>query len=296
MIKILLIGAGWFGKNHLRVLLDLEKKGKISLIGVVEKNRELRKEISEKYHIPVFDKIDANTLKHIDGVDIVTPINTHFALAKRCLRYTNVFIEKPLAGNTDQAGELDRFARKQKRILMVGHIFRFHPITKKLKIMFSRKREHPYRAKGQFFSPIVTWTGKRAALDNLHLFDILDYLLEETPVSVRGEAKGGLTTVFLRYPNGLNAIFELGWLGEEKERNLDFYFKNEIVHCDFKRNFIKIMRGKKCKKIFFTLKITPLEAELETFIKLLNKKDIPYVNGEIGVRIVKIADQADKKA
>src|SRR3989338_5392617 len=98
-LNILLIGAGWFGKNHLRVWLELEKRKKINLVGAVEKSEKLRKELKKKYNFPVFANICPDMLKRIDAVDIVTTTSTHFKLAKKCLRYTNVFIEKPLAEN-----------------------------------------------------------------------------------------------------------------------------------------------------------------------------------------------------
>lgn len=292
--RILLMGAGWFGKNHLRVLLALEKKKKIHLVGVVEKSKALQKELKEKYNFPVFSDIDADTLKHVDAVDIVTTTNTHFNLAKKCLPYAHVFVEKPLAENNKQIIELIRLAKKYKRVLMAGHIFRFHPIVKELKLLFSKKQK-PYYVKGEFVSPFNTWKkGKSAGVDTLHFFDILDYIFEEIPTVISSDARGRVMTTRLRYPNRMDAVFELGWRGEEKERIMDFYLLNKIIHCDFKRNFIEIRGG---AKKFYDLKIMPLEIELETFISALSKKKrISYPDGNIGARIVDIANQADELA
>ncbi|MEK7646893.1 MAG: Gfo/Idh/MocA family oxidoreductase [Patescibacteria group bacterium] len=293
-INILLIGAGWFGKNHLRVWLALEKLKKINLVGVVEKSKALREKIKKEYRIPVFDNIDVNTLKHVDAVDIVTTTNTHFELAKKCLRYANVFVEKPLAETVRQARELKRLSDVYGRVLMVGHIFRFHPIIKALKLMFSSKSNQPYYIRGEFISPFNTWKkGKTAALDNLHLFDILDDIFEKMPIIISGRVRSRVTAAELYYPNGMYAVFELGWRGEEKERILDFYLRDKIIHCDFGRNFIEIRGG---GKQFYELKTTPLEMELETFLKAVKKKNVRYADGNIGARIVNIANQVDRYA
>lgn len=289
--RILLIGAGWFGKNHLRVLFSLEQKKKIQLVGVMEKSKALREELKEKYGLPVFADINVDMLAHIDAVDIVTTTNTHFNLVKKCLPYAHVFVEKPLAENRRQINELMRLSKKYKRVLMVGHIFRFHPIVRKLKSLFS-KEQKPYYIKGEFVSPISTWKkGKNAGSDTLHFFDILDYIFEKIPTVISSDTKERVTTTRLHYTNGMDAVFELGWRAEEKERIMDFYFLDKIIHCDFKRNFIEIRDG---AKKFYDLKITPLEIELETFVDALyKKKGISYPDGKIGARIIDIANRVD---
>lgn len=292
--RVLLIGAGWFGKNHLRVLLALEKKKKICLVGVVEKSKLLRKELKEKYNFPVFADIDAELLKQIDAVDIVTTTNTHFDLVKKSLPYAHVFVEKPLSENERQIRELMRLSKKHKRVLMVGHIFRFHPIVKELKRFFS-KEQKPYYVKVEFVNPFNTWKkGKNAGTDTLHVFDILDYIFEEIPTVISSCAKERVTTAELRYPNGMDVVFEIGWRAEEKERIMDFYLPDKIIRCDFKRNFIENRDGGKTS---YDLKVTPLEMELETFIYALSKGGkVSYPDGHIGARIVGIANRVDELA
>ena len=294
--KVLLVGAGWFGSNHLSVWRELERRGDINLVGVVETDAALRKRMRTEHAIPVFAGVNATLLTRVDAVDIVTPTHTHFALAKKCLRYTHVFVEKPLAENVPQANELGRLSAHYGRVLMAGHIFRFHPVTKKLRLLLQGKRAIPQRVTGRFVSPISTWKGKTTALDNLHFFDILDYLFSEIPNTISSSAHAQLLKFYARYPNGMTVTLQLGWRGEKKERTLNFYLKHKSIHCDFTNNLIKIKSKGKRRSIYCDSPTTPLEEELSAFIHVLNGNSIPYTDSSTAARIIAIANEADSRA
>ena len=117
--RIILVGVGRFGVHHERVLKQFHKVGKIDLVGIITKSQGPR--------------LTTNLLKSVDAVDIVTPASTHYRLVKKCLPYCHVFVEKPLALNSKQAKELLSLAKRYNHSLVVGHIYRFHPVTLKLK-------------------------------------------------------------------------------------------------------------------------------------------------------------------
>ena len=117
--KVLLIGAGRFGKNHLKVLRALESKGRIDLVGVITRSNQ--------------NELTEDLLKSVDAVSIITPIDTHYGLVKRCLKYCHVFVEKPLTRSYKESNALAVVAKENKKILTVGHIFRYHPVSKELK-------------------------------------------------------------------------------------------------------------------------------------------------------------------
>lgn len=263
--KILLIGAGRFGKNHLRVLRLFERQGRLVLAGVAVSGTPLTPAL----------------LKSVDAVDIVTPYKTHFSLAKKCLRYTNVFVEKPLAETFAEAKWLSDYAQKQKRILMVGHIYRYHPATEKLKSLL-KKFGRPKSISGSFISPIATYRQvEDPLLEELHFFDVLDYLFGEKPEAIWGTGPAHIKNVSLRYPNGVDAHFKIGWQEDKKIRMLNFEMPGgKKIVCDFTRRTA----------------IEPLERELMTFIDILRGKKVIYPDGEAGVRIVGIAEQAKKSS
>src|SRR3989338_4884024 len=193
--RILLIGAGAFGKNYLLFLKKLEEQKQIHFVGVVVKTEGSQKELSERHAIPVWRELTPDLLEQADAVFIVTPPETHYTLAKQCLPHCHVFIEKPIAETSAEAKELSALAEKYSRILMVGHIFRFHPVIKKLKVIFSTIAEKPSTIRGWFTNPRHTDNGRDISLEMLHYYDIADYLFEEEPTHVVGQIRDRMQTV-----------------------------------------------------------------------------------------------------
>ena len=148
--KIVLVGVGRFGKNHLETLLNLEKKGLCKLIGIVEIEEKLQKEIKIKYKIQVSQKLE-DFIKIADAFDVVTPPNTHFKIVKYLLKNgKNVFVEKPITTKFSEAKKLSNIAKKKKVILQVGHISRYNSTVKYLKKMLTKKINQPFLIKAEF--------------------------------------------------------------------------------------------------------------------------------------------------
>src|SRR5947207_3083646 len=126
--RILLIGAGAFGRKHLKTLLHLETQGLVKLAGVVV-NTEPSRELLSDCTAPVHCGFSVDLLDDVDAVDIVTPVDTHAPLVLQCLPKAHVLVEKPLASTSTEASALRAAGARSDRVLMVGHIFRFHPVV-----------------------------------------------------------------------------------------------------------------------------------------------------------------------
>lgn len=126
MNKILLLGLGRWGVNHLRNLNSLPIELYVAEIG------EKQLEPARKLGIPV-ERLTTNYKNFadkVDGVVIVTPAQNHFSLCKEFLEAgKDVFVEKPLTLSNEESKALVELAAKTKRILQVGHILRFDPAT-----------------------------------------------------------------------------------------------------------------------------------------------------------------------
>ena len=123
---IALIGAGYWGK---KILLNLQNFG--VLFGYVDETVTLdttrRLSQSEMLNHP-----------HITAVVIATPSHTHAELIAECLRHDkHVFVEKPFCLSLEEADMLSQLARDYKKILMIGYLMMFHPITETLRTMFA---------------------------------------------------------------------------------------------------------------------------------------------------------------
>src|SRR5713226_9612249 len=97
MVRIAVIGIGGWGKNHVRVLNELD-----ALAAVCDANRERMQLSSKKYRVPGYESVDSMLKKEkFDGVTICTPASTHFAIASKVLgerRITNK--KKPMTTDT----------------------------------------------------------------------------------------------------------------------------------------------------------------------------------------------------
>lgn len=128
--KICVVGAGYWGKNFVRVLNSLGV-----LHCICDKNKQ---RLDEKFGAVDVEKTtnfnDVLQNNEIDAVVIATPSETHHELTKQALNVgKDVLVEKPMSLDLVQARELVEIAERRKRILMVGHLLRYHPAVEKLK-------------------------------------------------------------------------------------------------------------------------------------------------------------------
>lgn len=297
--KILLIGYGKFGKAHFEVLQTLHHEKHIMLAGVVTKKQKLNLPGNFPTYITIFPAL----LKSVDAVIIVTPITTHYTLVKKCLPHTNVFVEKPLAMTTLEGRKLIEIAKRYKKILAVGHIFRFNYAVFKLKQLLQTEKNSPYYIEGKF-----TGGAAEPAKDcgvvtsDMHLIDVLDDVLQKNPLSIFCQGKTNIkgytyedqAFITLDYPNNIHACLQLGWIKEEKIRSLNFYFSNKEIHVDLLKQDIVIKEHGKKEKILHCYKKQPLRMELEGFIEAIKVGKGKYISGDVANRIVGIVEKCRK--
>ncbi len=133
MKHIVVVGCGQWGKNLVRNFAEL---GALRFICDVDASKlaALRERFPNVQQTTTY----AGVLKtdHVTGVVIATSASSHYALAKEALLAgKDVFVEKPLAMKVSEGRDLVELADKHSRILMVGHVLRYHPAVVKLKAL-----------------------------------------------------------------------------------------------------------------------------------------------------------------
>ena len=117
MTKVLLLGLGRWGVNHLRNLHSMAVELYVAEVG----DKQL--EPARKLGIPA-ERLTTNYksfISKVDGVVVVTPAQTHFPLCKEFMEAgKDVFVEKPLTLANDESKKLAELAEKHKRILQIG--------------------------------------------------------------------------------------------------------------------------------------------------------------------------------
>lgn len=265
--RILLIGAGRFGMEHLAEWRRLAAAGEVLLSGVVVRHAESARRLRAVFPGPVHTGFDPALLAGIDGVDIVTPAATHPALVRACLPHAHVLVEKPLALDADEAAALADEAAAGPHRLMVGHVFRFHPLVEALAELLAGVGARPRFISGCFTNPDDgSGEGRSPRLEFLHVFDIVDLLYGVSPEFSTVVRDGSVERVSCRYPGPMNAEFELGWHGEGRRRTLGFLFDDRGIECDFLDNVIVVRRRDELRRLCFEGGHVALRAELQAFL------------------------------
>lgn len=289
--RILLVGAGAFGRHYVRVLNELHEQGRICFVGLAVNTEESRQKWCDvvSTHTGDLEKIVID-LK-IDGVFIVTPPDTHFGLVKKCLKYTNVFVEKPLALNAKDAQELSELADLYNRKLTTGHIFRFYKLTNELAKVIENKGV-PIKIEGKFLNPIVSDVGRDIAFELLHMFDVVDLLFERDTEVVYSQMKDRLMEVDVRYKNLCDVHFLLGWTDNQKERELSLFYKDVVIKADFTTESLVYKTGDTIEERLYPNDNEPLHNEVVSFIDFLTEGRSNLVPPEVATRIVALAETA----
>ncbi len=303
--RILLVGAGRFGQHYVRILKDLHKEKKIDFAGVVVQSEKSRKKIESDYYVDAHTQISDDLLKKVDAVCVVTPPETHFEIVSKCLKYADVFVEKPIAPSTVESKKLVALAEKFKRKLFVGHIFRHDPILEQLKKIIGNKKI-PKKISGKFINPIATDSFREPSFEFLHLFDVVDFIWNPKVHTSHVRSEGRVSIVDIRYEDGCDARFELGWRLDEKVRFLQLSYPNLVIDIDFVARTItekaKNEQGRILKSKVYTcpIKTELLRKELVEFIGVRNIKGKSIVkhtafpaltSGTKGAHIVSIAER-----
>jgi len=139
-INVAMIGFGYWGKNILRNLLDMDNVNVIGICDANESNLEKATKLiikSSAHNLKLISTTDYNHIienSEIDAVVIVTPPATHYELAMKALKAgKHVFIEKPMTTNYQEAIDIVNQGILSQKKVMVGHTFVYHPVINDLK-------------------------------------------------------------------------------------------------------------------------------------------------------------------
>jgi UDP-2-acetamido-3-amino-2,3-dideoxy-glucuronate N-acetyltransferase len=308
------VGAGHWGKNHVRTYNQLGALG-----AVVEVDPELRKNIVKDYPgVNVSGDMEALIAnKDILGVSVATPAETHYAVTKSLLEAgKHVLVEKPITLFSREAEELTAIAAKLNRVLMVGHVMLYHPAIQKIKDMI----DDGFLGKLQYIYSNRVNLGQIRKEENVlwsfapHDISIINYLVGSTPNGI--SASGGeflqpgiydVTMTNLTYPDNIAAHIHVSWLHPFKEHRLVVIGdKNMVVFEDsLKENKLQlypkgidwvdgspVKRESEAETIAYEGDM-PLTAEIKHFIDCVENGTKPLTDGNNGVEVLKVLEVAE---
>ena len=316
MTTIAVVGAGAWGKNHIRVFSELPN---VRLKYVCDQDPSKLLSLQKTYPQTRMTEDLKPILQdpEVKGVVVASSAISHYSLSKEImLAGKDVLVEKPMSLSTRDAEEMLKIAEMRKRILMVGHLLIYHPVVDRLKEMVtSGELGKLYYIYTQRVNLGVIRQDENALLSFApHDLSVILYLLEEEPVAVTAHGEGyiqrGIEDVAflsLRFSDGKMAHIHLSWLDPHKLRRITIVGSKKMVVFDDMEASEKLkVYDKGVKNLSYdtygeylslrfgditipSVKIAePLRAEAEHFIRSVESRKEPKTSGRDGLKVVKI--------
>ncbi|HET8575472.1 MAG TPA: Gfo/Idh/MocA family oxidoreductase [Methylomirabilota bacterium] len=312
-MRVLLIGLGRWGEKHLRVLGELGAE--VWAADISDERRAFAVKAGVAADRVVADFREA--LPHVDAVDLVTPADNHLAVARECLRAgKDCFIEKPLTLTLAEGRVLADVVRSTDRVLQVGHIFRFHPVTTVLRERVQSGAVGRVRyCTGRFagFKRPRTDVGVTQT-DSIHYFDLFAHVLEQPPMAVTatlrdylGRGMDDLSSTVVEYGE-VSAFVEAGYFAPGTYRDCVIVGERATLVGDFGTAEVRVhanvhTRGaagwQAPEGAVETFKATgpePLRRELELFLEAVARRGRAAVDVEAGLLALQVVEAAQRSS
>lgn len=294
-IKVGVIGVGYLGSQHARILSNLEG---VSLAGVCDIDIQKGIEVSKKYNTEFYpDRKDL--IKNIDAAVVATPTNTHFEIAKELLDMGKpTLVEKPITKDVEKGQKLIEISKKNKTFLQVGHLERFNPALQKAKEIIKDPKFIEVHRLGVFSLRSLDID---VILDlMIHDLDILLDIVKSEPKEIKAIGVNVLTDKIdianarIEFESGAVANLTASRVYGRKVRKLRIFQPFNYISIDYKDQEVKVYTLKDSKITEENLTIQkeePLKKELENFINSIEGSEKILVSGEDGLRALDLAQK-----
>ena len=237
-----MVGAGVFGRNHLRIWRPSKMQGLQSASsGSSNRMRPLR-HLAAEYRVPVYP----STANYSDPPTfrmqrrLLSPRPQHAAVASELLSAgVDVLVEKPFTATLQQADELISLAQRYQRIIQVGHLERFNPAVRAVRSILHQPL---------FFEVHRLSVFTPRALDVDVVLDLmihdLDIVLSWTQSPIRElhavglpilSPKVDIAKVRIEFESGCVANFTASRVSTERVRKIRFFQPHQYVSVDYAR-------------------------------------------------------------
>jgi predicted dehydrogenase len=320
MIRFGVIGYGYWGPNIVRNLHSVRDAKVVAVCDKVPANLERALLAYPGLHV-TNDSSELIQSTEIDAIAVITPVWTHFDLAKQALQNgKHVFIEKPFTSTSEQAEELIELAERKGLTIMVDHTFLFTGSVRKIRQLID---DNTLGKLYYYDSMRVNLGLLQHDVDVLwdlapHDLSIVDYLIGQRPEAVvatgashvNGHADVAFMTIY--YPDNVIAHINVNWLSPVKIRmtliggEKKMLVWNDVVADEKIRIYDKGVHKNSQQGVYEMLvsyrtgdmwapKIETteaLKAELAYFVECIDHSKRPFNDGQAGLRVVQMLEAA----
>ena len=315
MTRVALIGLGAMGRNHLRVLGDIDG---LELVAVCDQDADIAAAAARKQSVQAYASWDEMLEREkLDAAIVAVPTRFHLAAALAALdRGLHVFVEKPIAANLDEGRELVAVAARRKRLLAVGHIERFNPAVRELQrrvkdgdigrlFQVQARRLGPFPARIRDVGVVIDLA--------THDLDVMDHLVDSDVQRLYAETEQRIHTdhedilnALLKFESGVLGVLQVNWLTPTKIRELSVLGERGMFLCNYLTQELTYYRNADVlaagdarqqpraviegESVSYPISHSePLRLELESFLRAVRGEAPLEVDGEAGLRALHLA-------
>lgn len=292
-LRLAVIGAGSFGRNHIRVIREMQG---VELAAIIDQDIDRARQAAGD-NTPGFASV-GEALGSFDAAVIATPTITHEQIATQLLNAgIDVLVEKPIAASSSAGEHLARLAQERGRILQIGHLERFNPAV----IALERALTLPL-----FFEihRLSVFTQRSLDIDvvldlMIHDLDIVLSFTRQLPEEIRAAGisilsrQVDIANVRLAFANGCIANLTASRVSTEKVRKLRVFQPGEYISLDYQRRDAVRLAVKNGAIAYEPLPVTqgePLALELAAFVAAVRDRTAPLVDGFQAANALRVAE------
>jgi predicted dehydrogenase len=322
VVKFGVIGYGYWGPNVVRNLSHLQKA---NVSGLCDMSPAARQRAQKAYPQMAISSDPAELMcsPEIDAIAVVTPVWTHYELAKAALENgKHIFVEKPFTSNAAQAEELIELAAKKNLKIMVDHTFLFTGAVRKIRQLLDEDtlgRLYYYdstRVNLGLFQHDVNVIWDLAP----HDLSIMDHLIRQRPEAVVATGQSHLNGfedvayITVYFPDKVIAHINVNWLSPVKVRTTliggekKMLVWNDQAADDQVKVYDKGVSVTSREGVYNLLvnyrsgdmwaprleRTEALTHELDYFVDCITKDETPINDGHAGLRVVKMLEAASE--
>ncbi len=293
-IRVAVIGAGVFGRHHLRVL---SQSLNATLVGVVDADPERAAMAAAEHNCLTFATL-GELKDNIDAAVVATPTSLHAEVGCELLKSgIDVLVEKPIAADLASARRLVDTAAEHQRILQIGHLERFNPAVAALKkitklpLFFEIHRLSLFSPRSLDVDVVLDLM--------IHDLDIVLHLAGSIPEEIRAAGisilsdKVDIANVRLAFPGGCIANLTASRVSTERVRKLRLFQPHQYISLDYQKQEAVAFTVSGNQQIGFQplaiIKEEPLRLEVESFLEAVATRRRPEVSGEDGLHALELA-------
>lgn len=298
-LRVAVVGCGEFGRNHARVYREMES---VELAGVFDQDAERAGKIAQEFQTRAFHNIE-ELRGAVDAASVAVPTVAHREVGCAVMEMgIDVLVEKPMARAVMEADELIVVAKRNARILQVGHVERFNPAVLAVEPVVNRPLFFEVHRLGVF-------TPRSLDVDviydlMIHDLDILLALVKEPVEEVKAVGipvltdKVDIAHARLEFTGGAVANVTSSRVSTERVRKMRFFQQHEYISLDYaRRDALRVGVKRPGPQPEFGFEklpapdVEPLHAELEAFVEAVRTRVAPKTDGAAGRAALELASR-----